>query len=134
MTRELYRHNQLVSDRLHRHVYQAVVGLTLWLIAAAWLLFDSGPDADSFLIVLTAFFLIAMAIPLAIWMVWSKQGPGAGREPGVPLRDWLSGDFETCQYRLRGSEAAIQILLPIAAVSLGLTAFGLVLHFTPGGG
>ncbi|MBX9824305.1 MAG: hypothetical protein K2Y27_04835 [Xanthobacteraceae bacterium] len=132
MTRELIRHNQPVSDRLHRNVYQAVIGLTLWLIVAAWLLFGSAPDADSFLIILTAFFLIAMAIPLAIWMVWSKVGPGAGREQGPSLRDWLSGDFETCQYRLKGTEAAIQILLPIAAVSLGLTAFGLVLYFTMG--
>jgi hypothetical protein len=129
MTRELHRHNQPVSDKLHRHVYQAVVGLTLWFIVAAWLLFSGGPDADSFLIALTAFFLIAVAIPLSIWLVWSKQGPGAGRAPGLPLRDWLSGDFDTCQYRLRGSEAAIQVLLPIAAVAFGLTAFGLVLHF-----
>jgi hypothetical protein len=131
MTRELHRHNQLVSDKLHRHIYQAVVGLTLWFIVSAWLLFSGGADADSFLIVLTAFFLIAIAILLSIWMVWSKQGPGAGREQGPSLRDWLSGDFDTCQYRLKGAEAAIQVLLPIAAVAFGLTAFGLVLHFTP---
>ena len=132
MTREIIRHNQLVSDKLHRNVYQAVIGLTLWLIFAAWLLFGRGADADSFLIVFTAFFLIAMAIPLAIWRVWSKEGPGAGREPGPSLRDWLSGDFDTWQYRMRGTEAAIQILLPIAAVSLGLTAFGVELYFTLG--
>jgi hypothetical protein len=65
-------------------------------------------------------------------MVWSKQGPGAGREQGPPLRTWLSGDFETWQYRLKGSEAAIQILLPIAAVSFGRTAFGLELYLTLG--
>jgi FtsH-binding integral membrane protein len=131
MSKDFIGHNQPVSDKLHRKVYQAVVGLTLWFIASAWLLFSGGADADSFLIVLTAFFLIAMAIPLSIWMVWSKQGPGADRGPGVPLRHWLAGDFDTCQYRLRGSEAAIQVLLPIAAVAFGLTAFGLVLHFTP---
>jgi FtsH-binding integral membrane protein len=131
MSKDFIGHNQPVSDKLHRKVYQAVVGLTLWFIASAWLLFSGGADADSFLIVLTAFFLIAMAIPLSIWMVWSKQGPGADRGPGVPLRHWLAGDFDTCQYRIRGSEAAIQVLLPIAAVAFGLTAFGLVLHFTP---
>lgn len=132
MSQELIRHNQPVSDRVHRNIYQAVIGLTLWLIVSAWLLFGSGPEAGSFLIVLTAFFLIAMAIPLSIWRVWSKQGPGAGREQGPSLRAWLSGDFETWQYRLKGSDAAIQILLPIAAVSLGLTAFGLDLYFTLG--
>lgn len=131
MSRELHRHNQPVSNELHRRVYQAVAGLTLWFIAAAWLLFSGGADADLFLTALTAFFLIAMAIPLAIWLVWSKQGAGAGRGPGMPLRDWLSGDFDTCQYRLRGSEAAVQVLLPIAAGAIGLTAFGLVLYFTP---
>ena len=111
MSKDYIGHHQLVSDKLHRRVYQAVVGLTLWFIASAWLLFSGGADADSFLLVLTAFFLIAMAIPLAIWMVWSKQGPGAGCEPGPSLRHWLAGDFDTCQYRLRGAEAAIHFLL-----------------------
>lgn len=131
MTRELHRHNRLVSDELHRNVYQAVVGLTLWFILAAWLLFSGGADADSFLIVLTAFFVIAVGLLLSIWMVWSKQGPGAGREQGPSLRDWPAGDFDTCQYRLKGAEAATQVLLPIAVGAFGLTAFGLVLHFTP---
>ena len=42
------------------------------------------------------------------------------------LRDWAAGDFDTCQGRLSGAQAALQILLPIAVAALGMTAFGIV--------
>jgi hypothetical protein len=42
------------------------------------------------------------------------------------FRDWASEDFATWTGGLNGREAAMQILLPIAAVSIGMTVFGLV--------
>jgi hypothetical protein len=130
MSRELHHHNQPVTDRLHRRVYQTAFGLTTWLVIASWLFFDIGPHADSYLLPVTTFFVVAMAVPLSIWWVWSTVGPGAGREKGMGLRDWLSGDFDARRYRLRASEAAIQVLLPIAAAAIGITAIGVVAHFT----
>ena len=47
--------------------------------------------------------------------------------------DWTSGDFETWQGRLKGKDAAVQILLPIASVAFGMTLFAIIMHFTIGG-
>jgi hypothetical protein len=44
----------------------------------------------------------------------------------LPFRDWRSGEFAVWQARLRGLHAAIDILLPLAAVAFGLTAIGIV--------
>ena len=41
-----------------------------------------------------------------------------------------SGEFDTWQGRRKAAGAAVEILLPIAAVAFGITAFGIVLHFT----
>jgi hypothetical protein len=130
MNKELRRHNQPVTDRLHRRVYQTAFGLALWLVVASWLFFDAGPHADSYLVPVTTFFVVVMAVPLSIWWVWSTVGAGANREKGVRLREWLSGDFDAQQYRLHASDAAIQVLLPIVAAAIGITAIGLVAHFT----
>jgi hypothetical protein len=46
------------------------------------------------------------------------------------LRDWASGSFEIRQDRLKGANAIAEILLPIAAVALGMTVLGIVFHFT----
>jgi len=43
-------------------------------------------------------------------------------------QDWARSDFDTWQSRLTGSEAAIQILMPIAAVAFGMTLFGIAVH------
>ena len=45
---------------------------------------------------------------------------------------WREREFEICDTRLKGKEAAYQVLLPIAAVSLGMAVFALVLHFDIG--
>jgi hypothetical protein len=47
--------------------------------------------------------------------------PGA-----ISFRDWRAGDFAVWGARLRGSDAAIDMLLPLAAVAFGLTAIGIV--------
>jgi hypothetical protein len=130
LNQDLHRHNRSVTDRLHRRVYQTAFGLTLWLVVASWLFFDAGPHADSYLIPITTLFLVIMAVPLSIWWVWSTVGPGVGREKSASLREWLSGDFDARRYRLRASEAAMQVLLPIVAAAIGITAIGLVAHFT----
>ena len=40
--------------------------------------------------------------------------------------DWLSGEFETHTGPVRGSRATVEIILPIAAVAIGLTVFAIV--------
>ena len=42
------------------------------------------------------------------------------------FHDWRDGDFAVWGARLHGSHAAIDVLLPLIAVSFGLTAIGIV--------
>jgi hypothetical protein len=42
------------------------------------------------------------------------------------LRDWASGELEISQDRRKAADAAIEVILPIAAVALGFMAMGIV--------
>lgn len=123
--------NQLVpversgSDTLHPFVYVAIIGLTVWLVVS---LFEFTGDgyADYLLAVVAGFFIVAAAIPIVLWRMACHHGHANGQGCGS-LREWEAGEFDIWQGRLSGREAAVQILLPIAAVAFGMTAFGLVL-------
>jgi hypothetical protein len=43
----------------------------------------------------------------------------------LSLRDWLRGEFDIQDGPLSSAEAAIIILLPIAAAAIGMMAFGI---------
>jgi hypothetical protein len=45
----------------------------------------------------------------------------------------MAGDFDTWQDRVKGRNAAVEILLPMAAIAIGMTAFAIVLYFTEAG-
>lgn len=131
MTREVSRHNRPVSDHLHPLIYTAVVGLLLWFVVSAWAFFGDGEYMGILLAVVSGFFFMAVAIPYALWLIWRKyQGSDVARGEGISLRDWASGEFDTWQGRRKAAGAAVEILLPIAAVAFGITAFGIILHFT----
>jgi hypothetical protein len=130
MTREVSRHNRPVSDQLHPLIYKAIVGLVLWFVVSAWAFFGDGEYMGLLLAVVSGFFFMAVAIPCALSLIWQKyQGSDVRRGEGISLRDWASGDFDTWQGRRKAADAAVEILLPIAAVAFGITAFGIVLHF-----
>jgi hypothetical protein len=46
-----------------------------------------------------------------------------------PLREWAGWDYETRTGRIRGAQAAVQILLPIIAAAVGMTLIGIIFHF-----
>ena len=130
MTTDLIRHNRRVSDELHPFVYWAMVGLALWFVLSAWLLFGGAEYMGLLLAMVSVLLLIAVAVPSAIWLSWRKfPGSGAAANQSGTVREWMAGDFETWQGRVSGREAAIEILLPLAAVAFGLSAFGIALHF-----
>jgi hypothetical protein len=127
------RHTPSVSNRLPPLVNGALVALTLWFVLAAWS-FASDGYGDLLLAVVSGFFLIVVAILFSIWRVWQKnQDAGSTRESSGSLRDWMSGEFDTSQGRLKGADAAVAILLPFMAVAFGMTAFAVVLHVTAHG-
>lgn len=126
------RHNRPIEDELHPFVYRALAALTVWLVLSVWVFFDRGAGGyvALALAVVTLFFLIFTAIPATLWLIWRRNTEADERqEIDEPFHDWISHSFGTWTGSVSGKEAAMQILLPIAAVAFGMTIFGLVLLF-----
>jgi hypothetical protein len=75
-----------------------------------------------------------IAIVVALQLVLSRVGraPEATSDDTIEdsnkppsFREWARGDFDIEHGRLSGADAAILILLPIAAAAFGMTAFGI---------
>jgi hypothetical protein len=129
------RHNRHLFDMLHPAIHKAAIGFALWYILAMWIFF-AGHGYQFFDLVMMSFIILAaIVIPAAVihtrrhfletYLHTEDPKPGA-------LHSWLAGDFDTWQARISAREAAVQILLPLAAVSIGATLLGVVLLFTPG--
>lgn len=123
------RHNRPANDELHPLVYRSIVGLTIWLVISIWALFSRGTYEGLTLSVITLFFLVLVGIPLILWLTWRHNTEPDTRRV-EPFAEWASHTFETWTGRVSGLEASMQILLPIAAVAIGMTIFGLVFMFT----
>lgn len=121
------RPDRAADDKLHPVVYRTMIGLTIWLVLSVWLLFSRGSDVTLNLIVITFFFLVVVGTPLLISFAWQHNvAPEESHPPTPRFRDWIACEFATWTGGLSGREAAMQILLPIAAVAIGMTIFGLV--------
>jgi hypothetical protein len=127
MSRELVAHNRPVFDELHPKVYGAAVGLIAWFALMAWVLFDYGGQTSLALTFVTVLFVVAVLLPWTLSQVWKRfQMPYERQAQQPSLHDWRNGEFVVWGAKLRGSHAAIDVLLPLIAVSLGLTAIGIV--------
>jgi hypothetical protein len=127
MARELVAHNKPVFEHLHRRVYAAAIGLVVWYAVAAWLLFDRKDDIGLPLAMMSVFLLVAILLPLALALVWKRHPlPDQHHPHQLSFHDWSGGDFAVWGARLHGTHAAIDVLLPLAAVAFGLTALGIV--------
>jgi hypothetical protein len=115
------------TDELHPRIYSAVVGLTIWLVLSVWLLFSRGSYEGLTLAVITLFFTVLVGIPILLWLTWRHNAaPHEHGDGSAPFDEWSAKTFETWTGDLSGRHASIQILLPIAAVAIGMTVFGLV--------
>jgi len=124
--------NRPVAAGLHPVIYRVIIGLCVWLVCSVWGF--AGPGyAGLALTVVSLFVAVAVLIPLVLWRI-SRRDPRRRAERAVPLRitEWMSGDLDTWSGRLGGAEAAVQVLLPIAAVAFGMSGFALVAHLTIG--
>jgi hypothetical protein len=127
MARELVAHNKPVFEHLHRRIYTAAIGLVAWYALAAWLLFDRKDDIGLPLAMVSVFLLVAVLLPLALAFVWKRHPLPHQQHPHqLSFHDWSVGDFAVWGARLHGTHAAIDVLLPLAAVAFGLTALGIV--------
>jgi hypothetical protein len=108
------------SDELHPAVYLGLIGAAAWFAIAIWGFAGDG-YADWLLVVVSGFVLIACAIPAILSRVGRDRASHCQK-----LRDWASGDFVTWTDRGRSRNAAIEILLPLGAAAVGMTAFAIV--------
>jgi len=124
------RPNAPLHDELHPLIYRAMIGLTIWLVLSIWALFDRGSYVGLTLGIITLFFVVVVGIPVVLWLMWRRRAaPEQQNHLDASYRDWLSHPFATWTGVVNGEEAAIQVLLPIAAVAFGMTIFGLVFYF-----
>ena len=129
MAKDLVPVRPPVSDGLHPMIYGAIAALTLFLVFWIWVGFSDSGDTELLLAVVSGFFLMFAAIPRAIWHMWRKHSGEAGGE-SERLRDWASHEFDIEPGPMQGKHAAVEVLLPIAAVAFGMMAIAIVLLLT----
>ena len=122
-----------ISGSLHPLVNIAIIGLVLMFVAAVWMFFDSGPYEAWLDVVVTGLFVIAIAIPALLWLTWRRNADGARDDSHPSFRDWAAGEFDTLTGPVKGANATAEVLLPIAAVAVGMTVLGLVFHIIANG-
>jgi hypothetical protein len=115
------------TDRLPLAVFAALAGVVLWMVIAAWVGFAGPGYANVALTVVTGLLVVAIAIPFVLWRMVRANDPDIAQPE--TFSDWQSADFETWQDRQKGRAAATEIILPIAAAAVGMTAFAIVFHF-----
>src|SRR5262245_6634584 len=110
----------------HPTVYKIVVGLAVWFVLAAWT-FAGGGGTDLVLTVVSLFVLVSLAIPTLLALT---QRARRGRdEHDSQFGDWASREVHILTGPVKGIFATVETALPIAAVAVGMTLFGLVVHF-----
>jgi len=129
---------QDASNHLHPRIHMAAAGLLVWFVIAAWLLFGGAGYIELALTMVSVLVFMAIAIPLALWRTnQTAQRAGgsthATEQTSETLDKWLRGRFATWTNQERASTAAIEILLPLAAVAFGITALGVVFDWARAG-
>jgi hypothetical protein len=120
------------TGNVHARVYALLIFFAGWFAVAAWS-FAGGGLSDYLLVIVSGFIFVVVALQLILSRVRRREDAGEqDRQPS--WRDWTAFDFETWAGRLSGTQAAAQILMPIAAAAVGMTAFGIAFHIAERGG
>lgn len=128
MSRNTYHPAKRVTDRLHPALYLALIALALWFVVSAWA-FGGDGYTDYLLVVASGLIGIVIAILTFLWRIW-RNHPHDER-PFGSFREWLATrEFQIWQDRVKAGNAAIEILLPVAAVAFGMSILAIVVHFT----
>lgn len=112
---------------LHPRVYAVLIGLALWFVLWVWSFVGAG-ITDYLLFIVSGFIFVVVALQLILSGVGQETtnlGTAEAIDKPASFRDWMRGDFDTGDGRMSGAEAAILILLPIAAAAIGMMAFGI---------
>ena len=121
------------TSSLHARVYTLLILFSAWFALAVWG-FAGGGLSNYLLVIVSGFIFVVVALQLILSRVGRPRKASAGDDSQPSLRDWATWDFETWQDRQSGAQAALHILLPIAAAALGMTAFGILFQIAQHGG
>jgi hypothetical protein len=114
------------SSWFHPLVYKAAVGFVALFALMAWVLFDRQWEVTLPLIMVSVLLFVAVLLPYVLWRVWRRnQTPRPELTSETSFRQWAREPVEVGQSRLKGMHAAIDMLLPLAAVAIGLMAMGI---------
>lgn len=121
-----------VARRLHPAIYLTILGLALVFIAAAGT-FAAANDSYYLIAIACGFILAAVGLPYQLWRV--RRHGHDPRDMSLShrtLHGWLNAELDVWQTRVKGWDAAVAILLPVAAVSIGLVCLTIVMHLEVG--
>ena len=122
-----HREDRPAASDLHPLVYVAFAGIVSWLVLAIWGFAGEG-YADYLLVIVSAFIILFfVALPFTLWQM-ARRHQDPAEADRTRFRDWAAGEFETAQGQIKGSGAAVEVLLPMAAIAVGMTAFAIVFH------
>jgi hypothetical protein len=113
----------------HAGFYQAMVLLVMAFVLAAW-----GFSADPGYIrlalgVVTGSGVMAVALSSVMAQIWRhgrNDRQSAKAKTPASFYEWARGQFGSSEGDVSAQVAAVEILLPIAAAVVGLTAFAIV--------
>jgi Flp pilus assembly protein TadB len=124
--------NRPVAAGLHPVIYRIIIGLCVWFVCAVWGFAGRGYTGLA-LTVVSLFVAIAVLIPLILSRISRRDQRRRGETAAAPrILEWLSGDFEAGTGRVSAVEAAVEVLVPVAAAAVGMSSLALVLHLTTG--
>jgi len=138
------RPSKRVTDCLPTRIYAIIAGLALWFVFSTWWFFGGAGYIELALAVVTGLFVMALGIPFTLWQAGVKarkrdaapetaEELPASEQPAESLGTWFEGRFDTWTGQQTSATAAAEILLPIAAVALGIMAMGIVFHLAATG-
>ena len=118
------RTNQSASLALPRQFRWIVVGLAVWLVLSVLGFFRAGHTG--LMLAIVSFFIgVAVMLPLILAHISRRDDRNRSADEAETLRGWLDREFDGYTGRMKASAAAFQVLLPLAAVALGMTFFAL---------
>jgi hypothetical protein len=121
-----------LARAVHPGIYLAIVGMALVFIACAGT-FAAYNDSYYLIAIACGFIAAAVGLPYQLWRV--RRHGHDPRDTSLSHRTlwgWLNADLDVWQERIKGRDAAAAILLPIAAVTIGMLAFAIILHLDVG--
>ena len=119
--------NRSATGRVPAWLYRLLIGFAAWFALSAWLFAGTGPT-DYLLFIVSGFVFVAVMLPLILSRVGRRDNPDQRANEPPHFSERRKWDLDIFQSRISFNDAAVQILLPLAAAAIGMTAIGIVMH------